>query len=62
MKWHIHVQYTLKYTIEREGKWRVGEQQAAVKAMTGVLHPWSPRIKYIKPGTIVTTVWDDMIG
>ena len=39
MKWHIHVQYTLKYTIEREGKWRVGEQQAAVKAMTGVLQP-----------------------
>ena len=46
----------------REGKWRVGDQQATVKAMTGVLHPWCPHFKYIKPGTLVTTVWDDMIG
>ena len=39
----------------------MGEQQATVKAMTGVLHPWRPHFKYIKPGTIVTTGWDDMI-
>ena len=40
---------------------RVGEQLATVKAMTGVLHPWSPHLN-IKPGTISTTVWDDLVG
>ena len=37
--------YTLKYIIERGEEWRVGEQLAAVKAMTGVLPPWSPRLQ-----------------
>ena len=32
--------------VERGEEWRVGEQLAAVKAMTGVLHPWSPSLKY----------------
>ena len=36
--------YTLKYIIERGEERRVGEQLAAVKAMTGVLPPWSPRL------------------
>ena len=46
--------------MERGEEWRVGEQLAAVKAMTGVLHPWSPHLN-IKPETISTTVWDDLI-
>ena len=53
--------YTLKYIMERGEEWRVGEPLAAVKAMTGVLHPWNPHVN-IKPGTISTTVWDDLIG
>ena len=37
--------HTLKYIMERGEEWRVSEQLAAVKAMTGVLHPWSPHLK-----------------
>ena len=40
--------YTLKYIIERGEERRVGEQLAAVKAMTGVLPPWSPRLNTIQ--------------
>ena len=39
----------------------VAVRLAAVKAMTGVLHPWSPYLN-IKPVTISTTVWEDLIG
>ena len=39
----------------------MGERLAAVKAMTEVLHPWTPHLN-IKPGTILTTVWKDLIG
>ena len=53
--------YTLKYIMGRGEVEGVGEQLATVKAMTGVLYPWCPHLN-IKPGTISTTVWDDLIG
>ena len=50
---HIHVHIEIHHGergrvegVERGKEWRVGEQLAAVKAMTGVLHPWSPHFKY----------------
>ena len=52
--------HTLKHIMER-GEVEVGEQLAAVKAMTGVLHPWNPHLN-IKPATILTTAWDGLIG
>ena len=42
IKMHIHVQIEI-HNGERE-EWTVGEQLAAVKAMTGMLHPWSPHL------------------
>ena len=37
------------------------ERLAAVKAMTGVLHPWGSHLN-IRSGSILTMVWDDLIG
>ena len=37
------------------------ERLAAVKAMTGVLHPWGSHLN-IRPGSILTMVLDDLIG
>ena len=56
----IIYKHTLKYIMERGEVEGVGERLAAVKAMAGGLNPWSHL--NIKPGTISTTVWDDLIG
>ena len=56
---HIHVHIEI-HNGER-GSGEVGEQLASVKAMTGVLHPWSPHLN-TKPVTISTTIWGDLIG
>ena len=47
--------HTLKYIMES------GEVEGEQLAMTRVLHPWSPHLN-IKPATISTTAWDDLIG
>ena len=54
--------YTLKYIMER-GEVEGGDRLATVKAMTGVLHPWS-RVLWGKghPAMLLGTNARSMIG